>query len=571
MDPLYSKSCNGEIENPLLLHPEVKINPKITKFAYEKILQQFQELPDEPDMNAEQIDIISKALDSFILPMSRNSAFYDTDLIVINESFQGTLPLNGIKQSQLDLIENIFTSICDGKEKFQILIKETGDPFKTDVEEMIKKLLTRNIGRKLIQAVLRNDDLQKIEIACGKECVVNEVADGIMHISLGGESYRFFAHHPSGQLKTQADPLFLGLAHELIHLLHHPNLDDASPPTFSDKYTDLEEQWTITGLKQDPFLDENKENDESWEPSENFILALKESYDGLNDWNLSAAFTNSQHVYYPRFGHKSIDLNPLRLKKHEIKHLKSIGKYEETLQKVQRSILISLVLNGALYDLKNLINVDLHQIFENVRCPAIFLGALSGKVNVLQFLVDQGFNLHETASGTNALGCLFCNVETEHLMEYYDIVEFLLKNQIDVGTAFIALISNADLHLLNTEKFRPLTQLIFNYYAKTYNLSQFFLHYSSDHLIDSDVLGNLISQSASANFENFLKKTQTLDALKTEYDYYAELSDVLAFSGIDTSALDKTLDSLHQTLNKFEELGDVPGGKKQAGKGADPK
>lgn len=525
--------------------------------AVNKSLKKFQESPDEPDFTAEQIEILSHALDRFIKPVSKNSLFYDTDLIIIDESFKGHLPLNGIKQSELNRIEKLFNSICDGKEKFQILVGGTNDPFKAEVERLIKKLLTRNIGRKLIRSILRNSSLTKVEIVAGEICKIKtDPIKNIVTIVLGGKSKRTFAIHPTGQLKTQSCPRLIEFLHELVHASHFPNLLTDFDPTFSHQYSNLEEQWTITGFKKDCLIDRNKNDISSWKPSPISISALKKHYNELNEWNITAAFTDSQNVYYPRFGHNGINFNPLRMTKEEAKELKANGQYEEKMLEQQRIVIEELLRNGALFDLKNMKNVDLHKLFEKSSISPLFFAVTSGRVDMVEYLVDKGFDLHATVEGINALLFILANTETKNLPEYYELIRFLIEKNINLNPSITYLIETVDLKILNEAQFKPLMQMMFMGYAKDYKISSLFLSKIKKPHVDKQLLGTLISDCACDNLHKFLAKTHKIHEIQAEYKYYSDLADVLYNKDIDTEDLDDLLDTLKKIIkNDLKQFG----------------
>ena len=260
MNPLSSKSLGGEGPKPphasdkKLQSLEEKTDKiqkntiqeaKTSKLEHVANLQRYKESKEEPDIPKTDIETIFHALTQYILPLDKDSVFSDTDLILIHDSFKGMMPLNGIKKSDLRSIEQLFKNICDGKEKIIISTKASAA-----IKTLLKLLLTRNIGRKLIQKILDNPSLSKIEILSGEKSQVirNEKNPSKIKLILQANVGNILAHHPVGKLKIQDLPLHIILAHEFIHISHMPNLLTYTPPTFSHMYTNLEEQLTITGL-----------------------------------------------------------------------------------------------------------------------------------------------------------------------------------------------------------------------------------------------------------------------------------------------------------------------------------
>lgn len=465
-----SVSSNPSSENQPILPKEGYSLPhdtntvEISKLAYQKILEKYQESPHEPEFSEEAIDEIYGALDKVILPMSKDSVFYDTDLILITDSFTGNMPLNGIKKKELEHAEKLFKKICDGKQKIKIITSDLS--FKNDIEQSLKKLLTRNIGRKLIQKVISNHVINQIEIVAGERfCLSKFSSTGCMILTVNtGVKNRMLAYHPSGKLKSQLHPLYISLAHELVHASHVPHTVENEPPTFSIKYDNLEEQWTITGLKRDLFFESNEI---TWDDLDTLKQELDKIYDELNEWNFSAAFSNSQNIYYPRFSHRSMPVKD------------SIN------EKIEY-----LALSGLLFDLENLDEELKNYKATSAFNPLIFFAVESGQVNVVRFLMDKGFDVGLIHWDNNALHDLF------HKMgylgfDYCDMVKFLIDNGVslflsteDKGTPIHQLICYDRLEKLNAEENRPFTKLILNEILMDFDL---------------DVLFDLIRDTESSN------------------------------------------------------------------------
>lgn len=528
-------------------NPETK-NPKVSH-VYHKILQH-QESPDELDISEEVIEEMSKALDKIILPMSKDSAFYNTDLIIIDDAYKGNMPLNGIKKSELEHIEQLFKNICAGKEKIKVISTGANDPFKAETENLIKTLLTRNIGRKLVQKANDNSFATKIDLIAGERCVL--ALDNTTHeveIFLGGEDIYQLAYDPSGNYKAQTAPLLIGLAHELIHVTHLP-FSEESLPTFSSKYDEMEEQLTITGLKQDLSLENDKSEDDSWEPSESLTQDLRENYDELNEWNITAALTDSQNVYYPRFSHRGFRLNtPFPLDVTQLKHLSSLEKYGEPELEKLREDIRTLVLYGALSTLDEIYKlniIDIPKLFENETPPLIFAAILSGEVNMVRFLCKNGFDLNCSLRDENPLIYLLDKIEPSQLLEHFDTIKFLIENNVSIDSVFSTL-KFSD-RLWKKEEYRPLMKLIFKHYIKSSDLIELSdILETNKATKDPNMLkfGENILECASDNFVEFSTVSLSLEEISMELNRYHHLLKELDKLGIDTSDLDdKILDLL---------------------------
>lgn len=514
-------------------------NPKMEKVAYKELIQKYQESANEPDISDERIDLISKALDQFILPMDEDSLFYDTDLIVIDESFKEKLPLNGISPSELHQIEELFKSICDGKEKFKIITTYANDPFKKETENLIKKLLTRNIGRKLIHSVIENNYVNRIDIVTGTKSFLSETEfDGSIQITIGNTPAHYIAYDPSGKLKTEFYPFYIQFAHELIHASHLPNSHENDLPTFSHRYANMEEQWTITGLKKDFTLETAR-------------AYVNQKYNELNEWNIAAAFTNIQNIYYPRFSHNAVNFNPLSITASEIHRLKLCGQLEEVQQKNQKEVLRSIIQKGVLIDLEEIDQKTpllLSTLFENEPIPIIFSGVLSGNIQMIKFLESKGFDLNVTVGHINAIECLFQNIKTRDLMEYYDVIRFLIKKHVSISHALNKLITIADLKILKKDKYRPLMKLLFSYYAKNHDLSVFFLTQIAKSTTDTQTLGDLILEYSTETLKEFLAAGHSLKESIIYHNRVAETQTTFSKFGFNTTELDNSLTDLRNHI-----------------------
>lgn len=573
---VYKKTdLNQESSNKDISATQEAKNPKVERVAYQKNLQQYKESPDEPDFNEADTEEISQALDRFFSPLDENSAFSDTDLILIHDSFTGTMPLNGLRKNELEHIEQVFKNICQGKEKIKISA-DLNDSFKSDTENLIKILLTRNIGRKLIQKILDDPCTSKINIISSKKNQQSfELIDGKASILIElyrnpNESIYRFYHYPNGKVKAEKSSFLIILAHELIHATHYPVYLSKANPTFSQKYDDLEEQLTITGLKHDLSLENDKSEDDSWEPSKGLTQDLKENYDELNEWNISVAFTNSQNIYYPRISHRSMKLNnslPLVVD--------DLDKLEELDLKNLRDDIRSLAAHGALNDLEK-INIDFHKLFEKESIPLIYSSLLSGDIPTIQFFVDMGFDVTQKSDFyQNASDYLIQHISKQDILDYYQIFEYLIKNNVNITLSSVSTLMYLYEKNSYNQKFQDLIKLIFNDYTQSLNFSIPFgvLDDLEAKLPEPHKLKNwlengyqlperpskvnkelvkILLENLVDNTNNFLIETHSIDEIRTKWEDLNSIATELENKGYNITQLKNSLSKLQ--LKKTNEL-----------------
>lgn len=227
--------------------------------------------------------------------------FANTDLVIFKDSYQGNMPLNGIKESDFKKTCLLFDNIC--KNKTCLNIHDGGiDPnFNSQVYEAIKMLLTRELGRKLINEVCRKN--VKVDVYPGRKTEYSPHDMAVTLNSWVNEKTFKIETTPSGinRVRRKASPLHVGLAHELTHHLHYVNnkammnRNADAKPTLEKDYHNLEEQITITGFSKEPDFSDFKTEE-----------TLARVYDEFNERNFESAFTNSKNIFYPRFGHDAV-------------------------------------------------------------------------------------------------------------------------------------------------------------------------------------------------------------------------------------------------------------------------
>lgn len=229
------------------------------------------------------------------VPISSQSVFANTDLIIFKDDFKGILPLNGIKEKELIESENLLNSILAGKKN--IKIDERSQEFSDEIKGCFVTLMTRPIGRNLIRKVVQNPSIPILPIQPGKNCQLISTNEEIVALKMDIHE-AITARSTSKESKSYKWPLYIVLGHELIHVSHFPNLQSSlSPSEGMESYDNYEEQTTITGFKK------NKDTGgDEWFDDENFFK--EDAFDPLNERNLHAAFANAEESFYPRFGHR---------------------------------------------------------------------------------------------------------------------------------------------------------------------------------------------------------------------------------------------------------------------------
>lgn len=285
-DPVIQEILNPEKQSQQL-EDQSKLTPE-TRDLFDK----YRESPSSLDEEFMGVD-----LSEFASPLPKTSIFADTDLVLWKDDFNGVPPLNAIKKNEFKEIEKLAEDIFAGNSKIKI---DTEDAqFQKDAQLYIKTLLTRSVGRQLLRKVINNSSLQSVEIKFGERQRLSLGEEGHLSISLSPNLSLIEGMDSStGKEKLFMLPMYLVLAHELIHASHFPNATESKKIEVL-KYDDLEEQITISGFKKNIELPE-----ESLEVDDG--LFNEESFDKINERNLTAAFANSKQIFYPRVSHKGV-------------------------------------------------------------------------------------------------------------------------------------------------------------------------------------------------------------------------------------------------------------------------
>jgi hypothetical protein len=236
-------------------------------------------------------------LQSNLIEMPSNSAFIGTDLMILKNDYKGTMPINGIKEEAFKEISALFEAICTNNSSLKIM----SDPsFSNKIEEAIKTLLTRELGRKLIRKICNFNN--PIRIGKGEDSRFVRSID-IINIDKQSLDNRIIVNvmdpDPRGNRRIELDgkqpvkagfhPLFVILAHEMIHAVHYledPQMLEERSEEEDEQYDTKEEKFTIEGF---------------WLNSHEQLI-----YDELNERTLTGAFADKkQQIGYPRCDHSA--------------------------------------------------------------------------------------------------------------------------------------------------------------------------------------------------------------------------------------------------------------------------
>ena len=232
-----------------------------------------------------------------------NSPFYAMDLIVLKDSYQGTIPLNGIKETEFNEISNWISSlkqassignlsiVCNAYINNTLMHKDL-------VIDMIAMLCTRRIGRELLRNIIEANQQTSIHPTKFSHSYASlfEGIDPAIYLEMEAISFnKTFAN------KNEATPRFIVLGHELCHVLHHIQSSSSFKNRIQSKVpslTDLEEQLTILGWGKKNYepssllnpkkLSEDEINEiietmnfEDWDQEHNVLKEIEKNY---SDW-----------------------------------------------------------------------------------------------------------------------------------------------------------------------------------------------------------------------------------------------------------------------------------------------
>lgn len=193
--------------------------------------------------------------------------FRNSHMETVPDDCATPLKLNQIRKSDADYFLHLYNEIREGRAKLQI---SGPDDFRAAALKHIATLLTRPSGRHLIGSIC----------SLGRQTVIRPASrsttrmyedDPRVFVRMNFKEKTYSVCMDSNkQITFRENPPFLALAHELIHALHFDwkksakeedgkeSKIDFRSPSPDPSYTNLNEQLTIAGLKdEDDLLSEN--------------------------------------------------------------------------------------------------------------------------------------------------------------------------------------------------------------------------------------------------------------------------------------------------------------------------
>lgn len=201
------------------------------------------------------------------VPIENNNIFFGTDILVFKQSYQGTMPTNGIKENDFKQISLLLDKLKkNGKIKKLIIntsdldnIKEK-EFFKKEIIEMITMLCTRNAGREIVLQLIQAKKRIEISPYKIKTCLFIAPAPNTQHrarILINNEinfylpTYKGLSNELHRKNNTlEYTPTFIILGHEMCHAVHwikNQNLFFKNVRYTLPKIGNTEEQHTILG------------------------------------------------------------------------------------------------------------------------------------------------------------------------------------------------------------------------------------------------------------------------------------------------------------------------------------
>ncbi|WP_068468380.1 M91 family zinc metallopeptidase [Candidatus Protochlamydia phocaeensis] len=184
--------------------------------------------------------------------------FFGTDLIVFKNEYKGLMPLNGIKENELHRIVLLHQQII--QQQTPCLIETSN---KKEIGEMLKLLMTRKLGRALIDQIIpsyKNENKNlviKLTSDSGSRFLYRDTTPTIEINE--NDPHSIMRSPTTGELQPLVSTSFITLGHELIHALHYiqnPLLFSAyvnAEPLQNSRFHNLEEEETITTHLISPF------------------------------------------------------------------------------------------------------------------------------------------------------------------------------------------------------------------------------------------------------------------------------------------------------------------------------
>jgi ankyrin repeat protein/NleD-like pathogen effector protein (putative zinc metallopeptidase) len=188
------------------------------------------------------------------------SFWEESDLEVIPDDAEPR-EFNQIRRSDARRALELYNAIADGNTKMKI---EGSSDFQMIIQEKIKILLTRPLGRQLIGTIC---SLNRNIVIQEGEKNQTKLRDGKLIVTLKSDPNALSfskCQDDSGNVSIEPTPAYIIFAHELIHALHRDAilaekfgdraLENLHKPSRVPLFKNLSEQLTIVGLDGDPTL-----------------------------------------------------------------------------------------------------------------------------------------------------------------------------------------------------------------------------------------------------------------------------------------------------------------------------
>ena len=175
-------------------------------------------------------DQIAYSLQAMTLPVPPSSPFHGTDLIVCRDSTR-LIPLNGIKETDFHALEYLFMRIVNAQTSIEI---RGGSEFRALVLEQIKMLMTRRLGRRLLEKIVGFQD-NTLAILPVTPTYPDSITrwgrnnrEVFIYLDFVDEVRVVVRSPQTGWLTPSSMPHFMTVGHEMIHALNifsSPNLE----------------------------------------------------------------------------------------------------------------------------------------------------------------------------------------------------------------------------------------------------------------------------------------------------------------------------------------------------------
>ncbi len=357
--------------------------PKSESLADEEFDKQFETLArrfgSRLGIPSEQLNVpfdllvksVNKTVRDSIVKVPDTSPMKDTKLVIFKDDYAGEIPLNGIKQSNFNVLEGFYNRIIGN----QTIIRIAGSPhFRNKILKLIRKILANEVGREFLNRLCKNES-KKLTIK--PKTPTFQVTTTVSNETLS-EVTIYFSFDPTmvsrrnrkGQLSPAEAPFDTILFHEMIHaenMFKAPNMTEFNKrvlrkPVHDRDFSNCEEECTIG------YIEKESANPHAWK---------KRSSKGICENDLRMSHENKLPI---RFGHTGINLPPEDFD----------PKDEETID-----YFYQCCREGYETEVKGLLALGVKP--DDVSCPEVqetplFVAAQKGRLAVMLALLQKGAN-----------------------------------------------------------------------------------------------------------------------------------------------------------------------------------